>query len=429
MGYLTDLAGGLRAAAGVLNPDIQKQNAEDEQRNEVLRQQQAQLLVRQLAQNVANGVMTKEAAQAATSARGLNVPPEYFGDASVETRTKLAALEKDRLKQRVLASPQVQDMLSRGDVNGVESVLLGFGLADPLAVMKERRAAGRPLVVAPGARAVNPLTGEVVAEGGPKERPPIKIDRFPVDAGRVQPHISLDGGKTFQPVQGSVPINAKDVSGAATIINNPPGAMVPGKAAANKIDEGLLDTTQRIMQLSQIEKSFKPEWLEIGTRLGMEAANWKDKLGMSMDPKDTAKLTEYSEFRRNAIDNLNQYIKAITGAAMSEAEAKRILRGMPNPGQGLFDGDGPKAFKAKLDGVMKQAKLAEARLVYLKRNGMSLTDASGREIVPLERMPSLMNERAGQIERELRQKNPAWRLPDIQAATHRQLAQEFGLVQ
>ena len=62
MGYLDQLAGGLRGAAGVLNPQVQQQTMEEDQRNAVLRQQQAQMLVTTLAKQVADGTMTPEAA-------------------------------------------------------------------------------------------------------------------------------------------------------------------------------------------------------------------------------------------------------------------------------------------------------------------------------------------------------------------------------
>lgn len=96
MSYLADLAGGLRAAAGVLNPDIQKQNADEDQRNALLRAQQAQTLVSTLAKQVADGVITPDAAVQATTSRGLSVPKELFGGPSVETQARIQTLANER---------------------------------------------------------------------------------------------------------------------------------------------------------------------------------------------------------------------------------------------------------------------------------------------------------------------------------------------
>lgn len=96
MGILDQLAGGLRGAAGVLNPQVQQQTMEEDQRNQLLRQQQAQTFVAQLAKQVSDGTLPKEAAQAAAASKGLNVPPEFFGGPSAETQARQAALAKEQ---------------------------------------------------------------------------------------------------------------------------------------------------------------------------------------------------------------------------------------------------------------------------------------------------------------------------------------------
>jgi hypothetical protein len=109
--------------------------------------------------------------------------------------------------------------------------------------------------------------------------------------------------------------------------------------------------------------------------------------------KEKQDLTEFSAYKRNAVGQINQYIHDMTGAAMGVQEAQRLMRAVPNPGSGIFDGDSPTEFKAKLDDVVSKTKMAVARLAYIKRNGMSLEDGKGNPVVPLERMPALINER------------------------------------
>lgn len=205
---------------------------------------------------------------------------------------------------------------------------------------------------------------------------------------------------------------------------NPNDPLIPGKPAQNKIDEGLLDSGMRQQQLSSIERQFRPEFQQLGTRWNALTLSVKDKVGLTdLDPGQKQFLTDFSQYKRNSIDALNQYIKSVTGAAMTNAEAERILRGLPNPGTGLFDGDSPTEFKAKLDDALKQTRLAEARLVYIKRNGMNLAD------VELSRMPRLMNERGAAIEGAIRKQQPNLPEADVRKLVRRNLAQEFGLVE
>ena len=204
----------------------------------------------------------------------------------------------------------------------------------------------------------------------------------------------------------------------------PNAPIIPGKPAQNKVDEGLLDAGMRMQQLTAIERQFRPEFQEIGAKWDAIKLSARDKSGlMPLDVGEKQRLTQFSQFKRNAIDAMNQYIKSVTGAAMTNAEAERILRGLPNTGTGLFDGDSPTEFKAKLDDTMRQVRMAEARLVYIKRNGLNLGD------VELDRMPTLMNQRGAEIEGLVRKSNP--KMPDdaMKKLVRRNLAQEFGLVE
>lgn len=204
------------------------------------------------------------------------------------------------------------------------------------------------------------------------------------------------------------------------------GPMLPGKEAANKVDASILDTTRSLMQLDQIAGLFKPEYQRFSDKVGFEALKIKDKT-TGLTNKEKADLTQFSQYRRTAFNSLNEYIKSITGAAMSEAEAERIRKSMPDPGDGIFGGDSPTEFQAKLDAGIAEAKKAVARLAYLKRNGMSLEDGLGKGIT-LQRMPQLMNERGKEIEASLKQQNPNVEAAALGKAVRRQLAVEFGLV-
>ncbi len=189
------------------------------------------------------------------------------------------------------------------------------------------------------------------------------------------------------------------------------------KGTKGKLEEELLTTGNAASRLNQIKSTFRPEYLNIKFRGKQEWASLKDKF-TSLDPKDKAVLQGYSTYKQNSINNLNQTIKDLTGAAMGVQEADRIIAGAPNAGTGVFDGDSPSNFEAKLNNQIKQVQYALARKQY------SLTKGLRWEAIPLEKMPEIVNQRGKEIAKtyNLDPNKPA-DLTTIQ----RQLAAEFGI--
>jgi hypothetical protein len=118
------------------------------------------------------------------------------------------------------------------------------------------------------------------------------------------------------------------------------------------------------------------------------------------------------------LQNLNQTIKDLTGAAMGVQEADRIIASLPNAGADIFGGDSPTEFEAKLNNAVKQTKYALARKNYALKKGLNW------ESTPLDSMPSIINKRGKEIAEQykLDLKKPA----DLQTID-RQLAAEFGI--
>ena len=189
------------------------------------------------------------------------------------------------------------------------------------------------------------------------------------------------------------------------------------KGTKGKLEEELLTTGNAASRLNQIKSTFRPEYLNIKFRGQQEWASLKDKF-TSLDPKDKAVLQGYSTYKQNSINNLNQTIKDLTGAAMGVQEAERIIAGAPNAGTGVFDGDSPSNFEAKLNNQIQQVQYALARKQYSLNKGLRW------EAIPLEKMPEIVNQRGKEIAKtyNLDPKKPA-DLTTIQ----RQLAAEFGI--
>lgn len=189
------------------------------------------------------------------------------------------------------------------------------------------------------------------------------------------------------------------------------------KTTAGEVEKGVLADAAAISRLNNIQFSYKPEYQKIPYR-GKQAWNTlADKVG-KLPELEKRQLTEYSQYKQNSLQNLNQTIKDLTGAAMGVQEADRIITSLPNAGTGIFDGDSPTEFEAKLNNAVKQTKYALVRKNYALKKGLNW------ESIPLEKMPSIIQERGKQIaaQYKLDLNKPA----DLQTID-RQLAAEFGI--
>lgn len=198
-----------------------------------------------------------------------------------------------------------------------------------------------------------------------------------------------------------------------------PGAGM-GKQAKNTIEDKQIDTTEMLARISSIKEAFRPEYQQFGTRLGMSWASLKDKFG-SLNPEDKAQLREYTTFRRRSFENLNRTLNELSGAAITPQEAERLKKMMPDPGEGVFDGDSPTEFKAKMDDVVRQTTLALARYRYAKAHGL---DQYG---IALSEVPDLIDKRGMEIEQRLRAQNPNAPEEVITFEVRERLSREFGI--
>lgn len=203
-----------------------------------------------------------------------------------------------------------------------------------------------------------------------------------------------------------------------------------GKEAKNKIEERLLNTTESLARLNQISSMYKPEFQTIENRMGYA---WTELLSKTragqaaVTPEQAQGLAEFAAFRADSVSQMNEYIKSITGATMTNAEAGRIEGAMPKVGTGVFDGDSPTSFKAKMDNAIRSAKLSLARNNYLRKNGFNGDVNKAAAVMPLERMNGIINQRAGAILRETQSQNPGINQQQLMPLVRQRLRAEFGI--
>lgn len=188
-----------------------------------------------------------------------------------------------------------------------------------------------------------------------------------------------------------------------------------GKPAQNTLEEKIITSQAGLDRLRGIASKFKPEYQTWEGKLKGGVASLKDKAGVDMTDEDKKYLGDFESYRGDVLNNLNLYIKDITGASMSVQEAGRITRSMPN------DDDGPTQFQSKLASTMKNLGRVQARAYYTLAKGLSL------DKIGLEQIDDVIRKRGSELEGELKGKMAGASDEDVKTAVKQQLKREFGL--
>ena len=122
------------------------------------------------------------------------------------------------------------------------------------------------------------------------------------------------------------------------------------KSTKGGLEKKLVASQESLLRLDEILTDFKPEYLTIGDKIETSLLGWKEKAGMTLDPTQKNALADRATFFQKTFDTVNRAIRDMTGAQMSEGEADRLMRGMPN------SDDSPTEFMAKMQTTIGQMK-------------------------------------------------------------------------
>lgn len=217
---------------------------------------------------------------------------------------------------------------------------------------------------------------------------------------------------------------------AANMITEALKAGALGKTAQGKFEEKAFNASELSSRLDDIAGKYEDKFQTYETSAKMAGVNLLDSFQMTrsmVKPEDRKQLEEYTQFRRSAVDNLSQYIKEVTGAAMGVQEEKRIRAGMPDP-----EKDGPTQFRTKLNDTMRSTKAALARYNYLiaqkydPKALMANKDQIER-MIKIEDMPKIINERGAALKQQIMATNPQADPGQVTQAVKAQIKQEFGI--
>lgn len=197
-----------------------------------------------------------------------------------------------------------------------------------------------------------------------------------------------------------------------------------GTAASTQNDKEELGATGALATLNTIKQTYDQKFLNIPNRLKLWGNNLASKFG-GLPAKDQEELKAYSSFRQSAWHNLNRVLKDLSGTAVTENEMQRQLLDLPNPGKGVFDGDSPAEFEAKLKGALSFQHSAIARARWLRSKGF--TGKPWEAGVAVEDMPNIINQRGAEIRQQLQQSNPNIDPMKLEQEIDRNIKQEFGI--
>uniref|UniRef100_A0A6M3IND1 Uncharacterized protein n=1 Tax=viral metagenome TaxID=1070528 RepID=A0A6M3IND1_9ZZZZ len=202
-----------------------------------------------------------------------------------------------------------------------------------------------------------------------KDKEPKALKSWAMPDGKI-----LNLPNNVAPPAGAVPYSSGmdiEVTPEGTRIRTGVGPKDMTRKSQGDIETKIITGKEQIARIQAIASEFKPEFQEIGARLATAWTSIKAKLGQNVSKDDSAKLVEFKKFQRKAIENINLYIKELTGAQMSEKEADRLRLAQPDPGENWWSGDDPITFKAKMDDVEKMARASVARYEYYRSKGLS----------------------------------------------------------
>jgi len=192
-----------------------------------------------------------------------------------------------------------------------------------------------------------------------------------------------------------------------------------GKPAQGQLEKELISASAGLDRLQLMEQSYNPEYLTHQGAAKAFAFRQAEKAGVPIGGGKKEFLRGYTTFRANVGTNLAGYIKDMSGAAVSDNERAVLQRNIPSAD------DSDTEFQAKYASTMKSLKSAQARLNYIRSQGLDPQKTKGK--LSLESMPGLIDQRGQELEQQLMAANPGAPPEEVQALVLQHLKQEFGI--
>ena len=193
------------------------------------------------------------------------------------------------------------------------------------------------------------------------------------------------------------------------------------QSAMSEVNKKEVNASEGLSRLVEVGRMFDPKYQTWEESLKNRGLSFLDSVGFLRDKltdEQRKGLSDFTKFRSTAVAALNDYVKEITGAAMSAGEAERIRKAIID-----VEKDGPTEFKAKLDQGVRLTQLALIRHAYTRKSGKPWSESG----ITLDQMERLVEDRTRALRDEAKRVNPSASPDRVNDAVGRKLKEEFGI--
>jgi hypothetical protein len=206
-------------------------------------------------------------------------------------------------------------------------------------------------------------------------------------------------------------------------------------AARNKAQTDVFDIDLSLQNLKNVASLYKPEFQQMPTKWQNAISAGKEKwLGQNLDQNERQSLVEYTNYRKSAVGMYSEEIAKGGGKTLTPFEVKIYGGKLPNPGTGMFDGDSPTEFESGMKQMYSTLMKSKARMMWYQTIGQgaefnkkikSNQPADKAGLISLEDMDKVINNRAAQLERDMRIANPGITPPQLSEMVKNTIQKEF----
>lgn len=205
------------------------------------------------------------------------------------------------------------------------------------------------------------------------------------------------------------------------------------KKTRSKIEDKAFNAVEGLGDVGRLIRDFDPALLEFGTRAKAVWKGFQRKLGANLQPEDKELVQKYFSYQKTSLGMINKYIKSITGAQMSEKEADRIRKALPDFGEHWWSGNDPISFIDALKSQHKQLKLSMVRYNLLLSEGMTdqalknIAEKNPEQLIySLDEVENMIQRRGEEYANSL-QKEGVTDPQELSKLVSQQLSQVFGV--
>lgn len=189
------------------------------------------------------------------------------------------------------------------------------------------------------------------------------------------------------------------------------------KPTINNLQETIVKSTDRLDRLNATLSKYNPDFLRAKGIASAATTKAKDFLGLGVSEDQRKYLDEYSQFTSSAATDLAQFLKDMSGAAVTPQEYERTEKALPSGKE--FS---PVEFEAKTKVALKTINRAIMRANWALKNGIGVQSVEQlSKVMPLESIDTVYEQRANEIWQGLGGK------PETKAQAVAKANQEFGI--